>query len=181
MRAIFAGSRLEPATYEGYADVAEGAASFEENALLKARSLAKQLGEAGIEGAVLADDSGLEVDALGGRPGVLSARYAGEAAAWPQRRAALLSEMRDVPDEARGARFVCVMALVFADGSVSIARGSVEGRITHQERGSRGFGYDPIFVPNGETQSFAEMTEEKKNGMSHRGRAARALLAELRA
>lgn len=180
MRSIFAGSLLELDTYAGYAEVTEGDASFEENALLKARSLAKQLREAGIAGAVLADDSGLEVDALSGRPGVLSARYAGESATWPQRRAALLQELCDVPDELRTARFICVMALARPSGAERSARGNVEGRMTREERGSGGFGYDPIFVPDGEAQSFAEMPEEKKNSMSHRRRAADALLAAVR-
>lgn len=181
LRAIFAGSTLTACIYERYADVVEGESSFEENALLKGRSLARQLRDAGIESPVLGDDSGLEIAALGGRPGVLSARYAGESATWPQRRAALLDELRDAPDDARAGCFVCVMALVLPDGTELIARGSVDGRITRRERGSGGFGYDPIFVPNGEAQSFAEMTEGKKNAVSHRRRAADALLAKLRA
>ncbi len=180
LQAIFAGSSLALETYSSYADVVEGDASFEENVLLKARTLSKQLREAGIDGAVLADDSGLEVDALGGRPGVLSARYAGESATWPERRLQLLGELRSVPDDLRTARFVCVMALVREDGAEFVARGEVEGSISSEERGSGGFGYDPIFIPKGATQSFAEMAEEKKNSMSHRGRAARALLEKMR-
>jgi len=128
---------------------------------------------------VLADDSGLEVDALGGRPGVLSARYAGESATWEQRRAKLLQEMREIPDEARTARFVCVMALMVPDGATWVACGVIEGRIAREERGAGGFGYDPVFVPDGESQSFAEIGEEKKNAMSHRRRAADALLAKV--
>lgn len=176
LQAVFADSRLELGTFDSYRDVVEGETSFEDNALLKAQALWAQLRDAGIKAAVLADDSGLEVDALNGRPGVLSARYAGEGATWAQRREALLAEMGNVPDERRTARFVCVIVLILPDGTSHVERGKVEGYITSEERGRHGFGYDPIFVPNGETQSFAEMNEEKKNGISHRRRAADQLL-----
>jgi non-canonical purine NTP pyrophosphatase (RdgB/HAM1 family) len=178
--AIFAGSMLELRTYADYADVAEGETSFEDNALLKARALAAQLSHAGVNAAVLADDSGLEVEALGGRPGVLSARYAGANATWEERRRALLAELRDVSDERRGARFVCVIAFIRADGQTLTAQGTVHGRIAREEQGTGGFGYDPIFIPDGETQTFSEMGEQKKNAMSHRRRAADALLERLR-
>jgi XTP/dITP diphosphohydrolase len=176
LRAIFASSAIEVATYDAYADVAEGETSFEGNALLKARALHEQLQRNGIEAAVLADDSGLEVEALGGRPGVLSARYVGENASWTQRRQALLTEMRDIPDDQRRARFVCVIVLIAPGGETHSGRGIVEGHLAREERGAGGFGYDPIFIPEGESQTFAEMPEEKKNSMSHRYRGAQALL-----
>jgi XTP/dITP diphosphohydrolase len=177
MRAIFAGSALELDTFAGYRDVEEGASSYIDNALLKARSLAEQLRDAGIAAAVLSDDSGIEVDAMGGRPGVLSARYAGTGATWTQRLALMLGELRDVPDERRTARFVCAMALVLPSGSELVATGIVEGVVAHEEHGAAGFGYDPIFYfpPRGCT--FAELSFDEKNALSHRRRAAGALLA----
>ncbi len=179
MRAIFAGSPLELETYDGYHDVEEGDASYVDNALLKARALAAQLRAAGIEAAVLADDSGIEVDALAGRPGVLSARYAGVATPWPQRLATMLEELEGVPDAARGGRFVCAMALVRSDGTEIVATGIVEGTIAREPHGSGGFGYDPIFFYEPRGRTFAEITATEKNALSHRRRAADALLAQL--
>ncbi len=176
LRAIFAGSPIELATYDGYADVEESADSFHDNALLKARTLRKQLRTARVEAAVIADDSGLCVDALGGGPGVLSARYGGKEATWEARRRLLLGEMRNVPDEERSATFVCYMPLILADGQTWMGEGFAKGAITREERGAGGFGYDPIFIPKGETQTYSEMGEEKKNKISHRAAAARALL-----
>ncbi len=180
MEAIFAGSPLALRAYDAYADVVEGEASFHDNALLKARTLYQQLKRARIDAAVLADDSGLEVSALRGRPGVLSARYAGADATWAQRRSSLLAEMRDVPEALRAARFVCVMALVLPSGEMLAGEGTIEGRIASEECGARGFGYDAIFIPRGEPRSFAQMDEIEKNAISHRRRAAEALLATLR-
>jgi XTP/dITP diphosphohydrolase len=130
---------------------------------------------------VLADDSGLEVDALGGRPGVLSARYGGSEIPWPQRRALLLSELAAVPEGGRTARFVCVLALIFPGGDLLTPTGAVEGFIAASERGSGGFGYDPLFFfpPGGGT--FAQLSQEEKNRVSHRRRAAEQLLAAVRA
>lgn len=176
MRQIFSGSSVEIATYPGYADVEESAQSFHDNALLKARTLHRQLLEAGSEAAVIADDSGLCVDALDGRPGVLSARYGGRDITWGERRKMLLEEMRDVQDEKRTATFVCYVPLILADGRTWMGEGFAKGTITREERGARGFGYDPLFIPHGETQTFAEMTEEKKNSISHRHAAAMAIL-----
>ncbi len=176
LKDIFARSRIEVLTYDGYADVEEGELSFHDNALLKAQTLHQQLKDTEIEAAVIADDSGLCVDALDGRPGVLSARYAGADATWEERRRRLLEELRDVPNEKRTATFVCYMPLILADGKTWMGEGFARGRITREERGAGGFGYDPIFVPNGEAQTFAEMSEEKKNSMSHRHAAAQALL-----
>ncbi len=161
-------------------DVEESADSFRDNALLKAQTLQNQLRETGIEAAVIADDSGLCVDALDGRPGVLSARYGGKDWTWEDRRRLLLDEMRDVPDERRGAVFVCYMPLIVADGQMWMGEGFAKGTITREERGVGGFGYDPIFIPEGETQTYSEMGEEKKNTMSHRHAAARALLETCR-
>jgi XTP/dITP diphosphohydrolase len=180
LRAIFAGAPVELVTFEGYTDVEEGETSFHDNALLKANALHEQLKRARIEAAVLADDSGLAVDALDGRPGVVSARYAGEHATWAERRHKLLEELRDVPDERRTAQFICSMPLILADGRTWMGEGFVKGRIAREERGAHGFGYDPIFIPNSETQTFAEMSEEKKNSVSHRHAAATALIGVLR-
>lgn len=174
------GSRLNLDTYPGYRDPEEGETSYVDNALLKARTLRSQLHEAGVtDVAVLADDSGIEIDAFGGKPGVLSARYAGESTPWPERRAHLLRELHGVPEDRRGARFVCVMAYIDPEGRETVVRGDVEGRIPTAERGEHGFGYDPVFFypPIGST--FAEIPEEQKNRLSHRGRAARALLEAL--
>jgi XTP/dITP diphosphohydrolase len=179
LQAIFTGTPLELRAYEAYADVAEGEASFHDNAVLKVRALHAQLRRGGIDAAALADDSGLEVDALGGRPGVLSARYAGVDASWEERRRRLLEEMRGVPDSARSARFVCVIVFMVPDGAMWSGRGVIEGRIPSQGRGTGGFGYDPIFIPSGESLTLAELGEARKNAISHRRRAADALLATL--
>ncbi len=179
MSEIFAGSSLKLETFAAYADVDETATTYHDNAALKARALAKQLHTAGIAAAVLADDSGIEVDALDGRPGLYSARYAGVQTPWPARRQKLLGELDGVPDGKRNARFVCAMVLIDASGREIDAFGTVEGTIVHQVRGDSGFGYDPLFIPNGDTRTFAEFSEEAKNLISHRGRAAAALLAQL--
>lgn len=176
MRAIFAGSRLELETYAEYVAVEEGENSYLDNALLKARTLQAQLQAADIHACVLADDSGLEVAALGGRPGVLSARYAGAEASWSERRAALLEELRPVPDGERSARFVAYMALLFDDETSIVAAGSVTGSITRRERGERGFGYDPIFHYPPAKKTFAQIRAEEKNRCSHRHAAATNLL-----
>jgi XTP/dITP diphosphohydrolase len=150
------------------ADVVEDGETFEENALKKARELAR------ITGLVtLADDSGLCVDALEGRPGVLSARYAGETVSDEEKCVRLLEEMRDVPDSKRTARFVCVLALVDPEGEERIFRGVCEGRILSELRGTQGFGYDPIFFYEEAGSTFAEMDRQSKNEVSHRGRALR--------
>jgi XTP/dITP diphosphohydrolase len=180
LRALFAGSDLDLETYAAYEDVAEGEESYAANALLKVRALRRQLQAAGIAGGVLADDSGIEVDALAGRPGVLSARYAGEDTPWPERLDAMLSDIRGLPPERRGARFVCVMAFCDPDGVETLATGTVAGRIADAPRGERGFGYDPIFVNLSDGRTFAELSAGEKNAISHRRRAADALLARLR-
>jgi XTP/dITP diphosphohydrolase len=148
-----------------------------ENALLKAR-YASRLARL----PALADDSGIEVDALGGRPGVYSARYAGEGASDLQNLQKLLAELQDVGDERRTARYQCVIALVrnADDPAPLIAEGAWEGRILTAPRGSGGFGYDPIFLPAGLQQTAAELSPQDKNAVSHRGKALKALAAKLR-
>jgi XTP/dITP diphosphohydrolase len=179
MRSIFNGSPLELETFDEYRDVEETADSYEGNALLKAVALHEQLRSAGIDAAVLADDSGLEVDALGGRPGIYSARYGGDVT-WQQRRALLLSELNGVAAEGRGARFVSALAFVRADGGRRIVRGTVEGRITAAQAGEGGFGYDPIFYYLPRQRTFAQLDAVEKNAVSHRRRAAEELLRALR-
>lgn len=181
IRNMLAGSAIDLHTYDGYDDPVEGEDGYVENALLKARALREQLQQAGIRAAVLADDSGIELDALDGGPGVLSARYAGETTPWPQRLETMMNEVRHVPPERRGARFVCVMALILPDGREIVVEGDVRGQITTELHGSNGFGYDPLFYypPIGKT--FGEIPEAEKNQLSHRGRAARALLEALAA
>jgi XTP/dITP diphosphohydrolase len=146
----------------------ETGSTFEENALLKARYFHERTGLASV-----ADDSGLEVAALGGRPGVLSARYAGPSASDAERVERLLAELRAGPASDRSARFVCVLALA-GDGFEHSFAGACEGRIAERPSGRNGFGYDPVFVPVGETRTFAEMSRGEKAAMSHRGRAVRA-------
>jgi XTP/dITP diphosphohydrolase len=180
LRAIFAGTPLRPTKPRKYDEVVETAETYEGNAIIKAQSLAGALRARGVVARVLADDSGLEVDALGGRPGVYSARYGGPKLDWPQRRAALLVEMRGVPPFRRAARFVCALALIEPNGEPITARGEVAGYLLDTERGTGGFGYDPLFLYLPLGRSFASLTEKEKNAVSHRRRAADALLAALR-
>jgi XTP/dITP diphosphohydrolase len=147
--------------------------------MLKARALEGQLRDDDLYAAVLSDDSGLEVEALGGGPGILSARYAGSSSTWEQRRGLLLSEMHDVAEGLRSARFVCVMVLLLPQGEPHVAIGTVEGRITRHEIGDGGFGYDSIFYYPPLARTFAELRAEEKNAVSHRHRAADLLLASL--
>ena len=153
-------------------DVVEDADSFEGNARLKAVALVQATGLA-----ALADDSGLVVDALDGAPGIRSARYAGEDATDEQNVVALLDALGDVED--RSARFVCVIVLLRPDGSELVAEGSIAGSIALEPRGSNGFGYDPVFVPDGTGTTFAEMDQVSKHTISHRGRALASLHASM--
>lgn len=153
----------------------EDGATYEENALAKGRAVAAAAGVA-----ALADDSGLEVDALGGAPGVRSSRYAGPACDPQANNEKLLRELAGVPTRERGARFVCVAALVTPDGREWLARGEVEGQIAESPRGTGGFGYDPLFVPAGHGRTFAEMAREEKNEISHRTRAFRLIKEHLK-
>ena len=158
--------------FPGAPDVPETGATFEENALLKARAIASYTGLPAV-----ADDSGLCVDALSGMPGVLSARWAGQHGDDRANLELVLAQVADVPDTRLGARFVCAAALVVPDAGARewVVTGQVEGRLIRSPRGSGGFGYDPIFLPDGYDQTTAEMTADAKDAISHRGRAFRAL------
>jgi len=157
-------------------DVVEDCDTFRGNALKKATEIAEA---AGIP--CLADDSGLEVDALDGRPGVHSARYSGEGATDAQNNEKLLEELSDVPDHDRTARFRCAIAVVDSNGrELASAEDACEGRIGREPKGTHGFGYDPLFVPDGYTLSMAELGPETKNAISHRAKAAAKLAPLLR-
>ena len=150
------------------ADIDEIGTTFEENAIIKAKTIHELTGEA-----VMADDSGLEIDYLNKEPGVLSARYMGEDTSYHIKNMNLVERLNGVPDEQRTARFVCVIALVLPNGEVFTTRGNFEGRIGYEEKGENGFGYDPIFyVPEYGCYS-AELSPEQKNAISHRGEALR--------
>ena len=159
-------SVMSLADFHGYPNVIEDGKTFRENALKKAREISAFTGKPS-----LADDSGIMVDALGGEPGVYSARYSGKDADDLKNNSKLLRKMRDVPDAGRGAQFVCVMALVFPDGKEKVVSGLVRGRITREPRGPGGFGYDPLFYYSRARMTFAEMGPEEKNKVSHRARA----------
>ena len=156
-------------------EVVEDAPDFRGNALKKAREVSSCTGRA-----ALADDSGLVVDALEGRPGVFSARYAGEDASDADNTSKLLRELEGIPPDDRSARFVCSLALVLADGKEYVFEGVCEGMISVAPQGRSGFGYDPVFIPEGHERSFAEMSGQEKDSMSHRGRAIRAFAGFLR-
>ncbi|HET9021863.1 MAG TPA: RdgB/HAM1 family non-canonical purine NTP pyrophosphatase [Ornithinibacter sp.] len=168
---------------EGTPDVPETEVTFLGNARLKAVALAQATGMPAV-----ADDSGLAVDVLGGAPGVFSARWSGSTAGPDAPRAVrdranlelLLEQVADVPDEHRGAAFVCAAVVALPDGRVEGVEGRVEGRLGRSPRGTNGFGYDPVFVPTGDTRTLAEYTDTEKNAISHRGNAFRALEPLLR-
>lgn len=155
-------------------EVEETGTTFEENAILKAKAVLSLAGEP-----VVADDSGLCVDALGGRPGVYSARYAGEGASDSMLVEKLLGELEGVSEAQRSARFVSVVAFCLPDGRTFLGEGSVEGAIAFAPTGQGGFGYDPVFVEKQSKKTFAEMSSEEKNKISHRYRALLALREEL--
>jgi XTP/dITP diphosphohydrolase len=157
-----------------FPEAPETGATFAENALAKARDAAAATGLPAV-----ADDSGLTVDALNGMPGVLSARWSGKHGDDLANLELLLGQLADVPDERRGAAFVCAAALVVPGGAEVIEHGEWPGRLIRAPRGSNGFGYDPIFVPEGEQRSSAELEPVEKDAASHRGRAMRALLPHL--
>ena len=172
---LLAGFEIVPRP-DAAGDVDETADTLEGNARLKAAAVAAVAGDVAV-----ADDTGLEVDALGGRPGVWAARYAGEGATYADNVAKLLSELDGVPaGAARRARFHTVALAAWPDGREVVAHGTVEGEIALEARGDGGFGYDPVFVPDGSGgRTFAEMTIVEKNAMSHRARAFRALATML--
>ena len=156
-------------------DIVEDGETYEENALIKARAVAA----AAAGGLVLADDSGLEIDFLGKEPGVHSARYLGEDTPYSVKNAELLRRLEGVPEEERTARFVCAIAAVLPDGRELAVRATIEGRIGYEEKGANGFGYDPIFYVPEFGRTTAELTEEEKNLVSHRGKALRLMKEEL--
>lgn len=161
---------LTPDDFPDWPDVEETGTTFLDNALLKARALVQKYGKPAV-----ADDSGLEVDALGGAPGVYSARYAGEDGNAQKNNDKLLRELTGVCDTRRTARFRCVAVLMTPDSWYTSAEGTLEGRIGFAPRGRDGFGYDPIFMPIGEMRTVAEMSAQEKNAISHRGQAFRKL------
>ena len=149
-------------------DIVEDGTTFEENAMIKAEAIAKLT-----DAIVLADDSGLEIDYLNKEPGIYSARYAGTDTSYEIKNNLLLQRLEGVPDEKRTARFVCAIAAVFPDGSKETVRGTIEGRIGYEIAGEHGFGYDPIFYLPESGCTTAELDPEKKNELSHRGKALR--------
>jgi XTP/dITP diphosphohydrolase len=161
--------------FAGVEDVVESGLTFTENALLKAHAVAAATGLPS-----LADDSGISVDALNGMPGVFSGRWCGRHGDDAANLDLLLAQIRDVADEHRDAAFVCVAALVVPGARAEIVEeGRVTGRLLHERRGKGGFGYDPVFVPDGHTRTTAEMTAAEKDAISHRGRAFRAIAKHL--
>ena len=159
-------------------DAEENGTTFAENALIKARNISgKYKHEDGA--VVLADDSGLVLDALNGEPGIYSARYMGEDTSYHVKNAELIRRLTDVPVEKRTARFVCAVAAVLPDGQEITAEGTIEGKIGYEERGENGFGYDPIFYLPDLSRSTAELSREEKNAISHRGNPIRAMKEKL--
>ncbi len=158
-----------------FIDIEENGTTYEENALIKARAVA-----ACTDKIVLADDSGLEIDYLDREPGVHSARYMGEDTSYTIKNANLISRLEGVPEEQRTARFVCAIAAVLPDGRELTTRATVEGRIGYEEKGQGGFGYDPIFYIPELGKTTAELTEDEKNEVSHRGKALRLMKEALR-
>ena len=146
-------------------EVEETGETFEENSYIKAKAI---LDIAGVP--TIADDSGLEVDCIGGRPGVYSARFAGPGCTPYDNNVKLLGLMKHIPEEERTARFVSVITMLVPDGRKLVARGECKGRIAEEMRGEGGFGYDPLFIPEGFSKTFGEMTADEKNSVSHRGR-----------
>lgn len=165
-----ADTQVLTAAEAGLADVAETGVTFTDNALIKARAAAAATGRTAI-----ADDSGISVDVLGGAPGIFSARWSGRHGDDEANNDLLLAQLGDVPDAHRTARFVCAAALVAPDGAETVERGEMVGVLLRERRGAGGFGYDPLFRPEGEKRSSAELSPEQKDAISHRGRAFRAL------
>ena len=177
--ALFAGTGIALRTYEAYRDPVEGESSYTANAALKAEALRAQLVAAGIVADVLADDSGMEVDALDGRPGVITADYGGAGLTWAERRRVVLDELAALGNVDRSARFVCYLHFIAADGTVTAAFGDVAGSIAMDDRGASGFSFDPIFAYGPDGRTFAELSSEEKNSVSHRARAVAQLLQRI--
>ena len=157
-----------------HVNIIEDGETFEENAIIKAKAIMELTGEL-----VLADDSGLEVDYLNKEPGVYSARYLGEDTAYSIKNRNIIDRLQGVPDEDRGARFVCAIAAAFPDGKVITTRGTIEGRIGYEEKGKNGFGYDPIVYVPEYKMTTGEMDPDFKNKISHRGKALALMKKEL--
>lgn len=149
-------------------DIVEDGKTFEENAIIKAKAVMEASGEL-----TLADDSGLEIDAFGGEPGIYSSRYLGEDTSYTEKNQIILERMKDIPEEKRSARFVCVIAAAFPDGQTYTTRGSMEGIIGYESKGGNGFGYDPIFYLPELKKYSAQLSSDEKNHLSHRGEALR--------
>jgi XTP/dITP diphosphohydrolase len=177
LESLFADAPFDLATFDGYEDPLEGDVSYADNAALKARALRAQLLRSGRSGHVLADDSGLEVYALDGRPGVLTAYYGGADLPWAERRRKLLEELRRAAPADRRARFVCALHFIDRDGRELASMGTVEGEIAAEDRGGQGFSFDPVFFYPPLGRTFAELTATQKDGVSHRAVAAAGLLA----
>lgn len=158
-------------------EIVEDGKTFEENACIKANAVATQIHEEGV--VVLADDSGLEIDYLNKEPGIYSARYLGEDTPYKVKNQKILERLEGVPKEKRTARFVCAIAAADKDGQICVTRGTIEGYIGWEPSGANGFGYDPIFYLDEYNCSTAELTEEMKNQLSHRGKALRAMRQKL--
>ena len=162
-------------------DVEENGTTFAENSMIKARAVAKCLSDKGDhDSIVLADDSGLEIDYLNGEPGIYSARYLGKDTPYPEKNSVIISRLDGVKDEERSARFVCAISAVLPDGKELSTLGKMEGRIGYEIAGENGFGYDPIFFLPEYGKTSAELTEDEKNAISHRGEALRSMEAVLK-
>lgn len=157
------------------ADIVEDGTTFEENAIIKAKAIAEMTQEI-----VLADDSGLEIDYINKEPGIYSARYMGEDTSYHIKNQNLIDRLKDAKEEERTARFVCAIAAAFPNGEVLTTIGTIEGRIAYEEKGENGFGYDPIFYVPEYGCTTAELSEEAKNDISHRGNALRAMKEKLK-
>lgn len=155
-------------------DIVEDGTTFEENAMIKAQSVFDVLG-----GYVIADDSGICIDALDGRPGIYSARFCGENSTYEEKFAKIFEMLKDVPEDKRTAQFVCAIAVIRPDGSKFTVRGEVRGVLVEEPRGDNGFGYDPIFYVPEYNMTTAQMDPELKNSISHRGKALRAMVEKL--
>ncbi len=160
-------------------EIIEDGKSFEENAVIKARTVCEAAKKLGREALVIADDSGLVIDALNGEPGIYSARYMGEDTSYDIKNAELIRRLEGVPEEKRTARFVCAMAIAYPDGTDKVFTGNFDGHIAHQPAGTNGFGYDPILYLPEYGCTSAELSSEQKNAISHRGKALKLAVEEL--
>ncbi|MBR6329668.1 MAG: RdgB/HAM1 family non-canonical purine NTP pyrophosphatase [Lachnospiraceae bacterium] len=175
IKEIMEGCEVVPMSEVGFeGDIEENGTSFEENALIKAKAVWEKTG-----GLVMADDSGLEVDALGLEPGIYSARYLGRDVPFKEKMDDILRRLEGVADKERTARFVCAVAAVLPDGSSQVVRGTMEGRIGYEQAGDKGFGYDPIVVIPEYGRTVAQLTADEKNAISHRGKALRLMKERL--